>query len=40
MSTLAANWGYLGEHAVHEWGAHALLAHPLDLLALLDAAQP
>jgi N-acetyl-D-muramate 6-phosphate phosphatase len=35
MSTIAANWGYLGEHAIHEWGADAIAEQPVDLLHLL-----
>ncbi len=35
MTTIAANWGYLGEHAVHAWGADAVAAQPVDLLHLL-----
>jgi N-acetyl-D-muramate 6-phosphate phosphatase len=35
MSTIAANWGYLGEHAIHEWGADAIAEQPADLLHLL-----
>jgi N-acetyl-D-muramate 6-phosphate phosphatase len=35
MTTIAANWGYLGEHAVHEWGADAIAEQPADLLRWL-----
>lgn len=35
MATIAANWGYLGEHAVHEWGADAVAEHPAQLLEWL-----
>jgi phosphoglycolate phosphatase len=35
MATIAANWGYLGEHAVHDWGADAVLDQPAQLLELL-----
>ena len=39
MPALAACWGYMGEHAVQTWGAHALLEQPLDLLTWLDDAK-
>ncbi len=39
MPALAACWGYMGEHAVQTWGAHALLQEPLDLLTWLDDAK-
>jgi 2-phosphoglycolate phosphatase len=39
MPALAACWGYMGEHAVQTWGAHALLLEPLDLLTWLDDAK-
>lgn len=35
MTTIAANWGYLGVHAVHEWGADAIAQQPADLLRWL-----
>jgi phosphoglycolate phosphatase len=36
MHTVAAAYGYLGQHApVEEWGAHAIIESPLALLALL-----
>ena len=35
MATVAANWGYLGEHAVHDWGADVVSEHPAHLLELL-----
>jgi N-acetyl-D-muramate 6-phosphate phosphatase len=35
MFTVAAQWGYLGEHAVDSWGADALAAQPADLLRWL-----
>ncbi len=35
MITIAANWGYLGEHAVHSWGADAVVDQPSQLLDLL-----
>ncbi len=38
MLTVAANWGYLGEHAVHEWGADAVAEQPAQLLQLLGWA--
>jgi N-acetyl-D-muramate 6-phosphate phosphatase len=38
MLTIAANWGYLGEHAVHEWGADAVADQPVDLLHMLGWA--
>lgn len=39
MPALAACWGYMGEHAVQTWGAHALLEQPLDLLTWLEDAK-
>ena len=39
MPALAACWGYMGEHDVQTWGAHALLQEPLDLLTWLDDAK-
>jgi N-acetyl-D-muramate 6-phosphate phosphatase len=38
MATIAANWGYLGEHAVSEWGADAVANEPEDLLRWLGWA--
>jgi N-acetyl-D-muramate 6-phosphate phosphatase len=35
MFTVAANWGYLGDHAVDSWGADAIAHQPSDLLQLL-----
>ncbi len=35
MATIAANWGYLGEHAVHDWGADVVAEQPAQLLELL-----
>jgi N-acetyl-D-muramate 6-phosphate phosphatase len=35
MKTIAANWGYLGEHAVSDWGADAVADQPVDLLRWL-----
>ncbi len=35
MFTVAANWGYLGDHAVDSWGADAIAQQPADLLHLL-----
>ncbi len=35
MYTLAACWGYMGEHAVESWGADAVLDQPSQLLELL-----
>jgi N-acetyl-D-muramate 6-phosphate phosphatase len=35
MFTVAACWGYLGEHAVDSWGADAVAQQPQDLLDLL-----
>jgi phosphoglycolate phosphatase len=37
MRTIAATYGYIGEHAeVARWGAHAAISSPLELLQLLD----
>lgn len=36
MFSLAATWGYLGEHAVETWGADRVVAQPVDLLHLLE----
>jgi len=39
MATLIAQWGYLGDGPpVHEWGADAILATPMDLLKWLRLA--
>jgi phosphoglycolate phosphatase len=39
MGTVAATYGYLGSRAdAHQWGAHAQINSPLDLLQLLDMA--
>lgn len=39
MTTVAATYGYLGAKAdTREWGAHAAIHTPLDLLTLLQAA--
>lgn len=38
MTTIAANWGYLGEHAVSDWGADALAQQPADVLRWLGWA--
>lgn len=39
MGTVAATYGYLGSKAdVRQWGAHAEINFPLDLLQLLDLA--
>jgi N-acetyl-D-muramate 6-phosphate phosphatase len=35
MFTIAACWGYMGEHAVESWGADAVLDHPSQLLEML-----
>ena len=35
MYSVAAAWGYLGEHAVDSWGAHAVAHAPADLLQWL-----
>jgi N-acetyl-D-muramate 6-phosphate phosphatase len=35
MATIAAHWGYLGEYAVHSWGADVVADQPLHLLELL-----
>ncbi len=35
MLTVAACWGYMGEHAVQSWGADAVLDHPSQLLEML-----
>ena len=40
MATLVAGWGYTqaAPHPVDQWGAHAVLTHPKDLLHWLDLA--
>ena len=39
MGTVAATYGYLGSNAdTLKWGAHAHIAHPLELMALLQSA--
>ncbi len=38
MFSVAAAWGYLGEHAVDSWGAHAVAHQPAQLLELLQIA--
>jgi N-acetyl-D-muramate 6-phosphate phosphatase len=35
MLTVAACWGYMGEHAVESWGADAVAYQPRDLLEML-----
>ena len=41
MRTVAATYGYLGSNAdVYVWEAHAHIASPLELLALLKSAPP
>ena len=40
MGTVAATYGYLGKHAdTAQWGAHAAIASPLQLLPLLQGLQ-
>jgi N-acetyl-D-muramate 6-phosphate phosphatase len=39
MFSVAAAWGYLGEHAVDSWGAHAVAHQPSDMLQLLELHQ-
>lgn len=36
MRTVAAAWGYEGEHPLASWGADLTLAHPQDLIGLLQ----
>jgi N-acetyl-D-muramate 6-phosphate phosphatase len=36
MFSVAAAWGYLGEHALDSWGAHAVAHQPGDMLQLLE----
>jgi phosphoglycolate phosphatase len=38
MWTVAATWGYMGEHAVHTWGAHALAHQAADIQHWLHTA--
>jgi N-acetyl-D-muramate 6-phosphate phosphatase len=38
MFSVAAAWGYLGEHAIDQWGAHAVAHAPADLLQWLQVA--
>lgn len=35
MATIAANWGYMGEHDVSTWGADVVLDQPAQLLEML-----
>jgi phosphoglycolate phosphatase len=35
MHTVAASWGYEGEHPIHSWGADALIHAPDEILKLL-----
>lgn len=37
MPAVAAAWGYLGEHAISSWGAHAIAERPQDVWQLLQA---
>ncbi|MGH8820123.1 MAG: HAD family hydrolase, partial [Rhodoferax sp.] len=40
MGTVAATYGYLGKQAdTTQWGAHAAIASPLQLLPLLQILQ-
>ncbi len=40
MGTVAAAYGYLGKHAeTAQWGAHAVITSPLQLLSLLQGLQ-
>ncbi len=36
MPAVAAAWGYLGEHAISSWGAHAITERPQDVWQLLQ----
>ncbi len=36
MGTVAATYGYLGKKAVQDWGAHAQIHAPLDLMQLIS----
>jgi N-acetyl-D-muramate 6-phosphate phosphatase len=38
MFSVAAAWGYLGEHAIDQWGAHAVAHAPADLWQWLQVA--
>ena len=38
MGTVAASYGYLGSAEIAEWGAHALIKSPLELLQFLPKA--
>lgn len=38
MRTVAAAWGYEGEHALASWAADYTCAHPTDLLKLISTA--
>jgi N-acetyl-D-muramate 6-phosphate phosphatase len=38
MFSVAAAWGYMGEHALDSWGAHAIAHAPADLLQWLQPA--
>jgi N-acetyl-D-muramate 6-phosphate phosphatase len=38
MFSVAAAWGYMGEHALDSWGAHAIAHAPADLLQWLRPA--
>ena len=39
MAGWAAAWGYLGlHHPVHDWGAQHVLAHPAEVLQILELA--
>jgi N-acetyl-D-muramate 6-phosphate phosphatase len=39
MHSIAAAWGYMGEHALDSWGADAVANAPGDLLAWLQVAR-
>ncbi len=36
MTSLAALWGYMGEHSVQSWRADGCLLHPIDVLKWCD----
>lgn len=38
MSTVIAAWGYLDGKPIEEWGADAIIGHPVEVLRLIDAA--
>jgi 2-phosphoglycolate phosphatase len=38
MPALAALWGYMGEHDVSTWGAHALMDNPMHVIDWLSAS--